>query len=416
MTPFKGQNKVTSPYGYRQDPFGSGKTEKHSGIDVTAPDGEWTVRETTGGTVVAVSRAYNSGRGWLVKVQSGKAIVISQHLNDIYVSVGQTVRQGDALGLAGTTGNVTGRHLHFEVQVNGTAVEPSAWLGLANKAGTYAGNDDLDQWSIDSSTQPEGPQKEDEEDLPIEGIDVSKYQGDIDWAKVAASGKKFAFIRYGWAGYDGHISDGLDPYFAANMKGAIAAGIDVGVYVYSYAKTPDAAKIAAQETVQAAKAYRVAYPIVLDFEDGQYASASQKAANTEIAKAFLKEVEALGYYAMLYTYTNFAQNYLDMPALKNYDFWVADYRGYVGYAGAYGVWQTSSTGQVSGIAGNVDLNKAYKNYAAIIENAKLNGLSMPPQPKPAMYMVTAGPMSAGDKASMQALAESLLLPVTATEV
>ena len=408
MTPFKGQNKVTSPFGYRLDPFGSGRTVYHAGIDVTAPGGDWTVRETTGGKVIAASKGYNGGRGWLVKVQSGNAVVIYQHLADIYVSVGQSVRQGDTLGLAGSTGDVTGRHLHFEVQINGKAVEPSAWLGLPNKAGVYAGNDDLDEWSQ--------PETETEADLPIEGVDVSKYQGQVDWAKVAAQGKKFALIRYGWAGYDGHISDGIDPYFTANMEGALAAGLDVGVYVYSYAKTQQAAQIAAQETVAAVKGYRVAYPIILDFEDDQYKSAAQKAANTAICKAFLGEVEKLGYYAMLYTYTNFAQNYLDMSALRAYDFWVADYRGYVGYRGAYGIWQYSSTGRVNGISGNVDLNKAYKNYPALIAAAGLNNLEALPTPKPTMYMVTAGPMTAGDKANMEARAKNLGLPVSAVEV
>ena len=78
--------------------------------------------------------------------------------------------------------------------------------------------------------------------MELRGIDVSKYQGEIDWEKVAASGVQFAFIRVGWAGYEGGIDEGADPYFDKNMKGAIAAGIPVGAYVYSYCKSADAAR------------------------------------------------------------------------------------------------------------------------------------------------------------------------------
>lgn len=154
MTPFKGTNRVTSPFGYRTITINGKKvSEHHNGIDVvcTKYAGEsvsgdaWDFREVTGGTVVEVSTGWNSGRGTLVKVQTAPGVIeIYQHNAVNYVKVGQVVPQGTVLARAGATGNVTGVHLHFEVQVNGKAVEPSAWLGLPNAAGTYSGNDTKD--------------------------------------------------------------------------------------------------------------------------------------------------------------------------------------------------------------------------------------------------------------------------------
>ena len=165
MTPFKGTNRITSPYGWRTYTNVAGKTirEHHNGIDVvpTRYAGEdvavdaWDFREVTGGKVVAVSTGWNAGRGTLIKVQTAPGVIeIYQHCAAVYVKVGQQVPQGTVLGRAGATGNVTGAHLHFEVQVNGTPVEPSAWLGLPNAGGTYPGDDTLDK---PAEAEPEQP-------------------------------------------------------------------------------------------------------------------------------------------------------------------------------------------------------------------------------------------------------------------
>lgn len=155
MTPFNGTNRITSPYGWRTYTNAAGKTvrEHHNGIDLvpTKYPGEaldadaWCYREVTGGDVVEASTGWNGGRGTLVKVQTAPGVIqIYQHNAENLVRVGQHVPQGTILARAGGTGNVTGDHLHFEVQVNGTAVDPSPWLGLPNAAGTYPGNDTLD--------------------------------------------------------------------------------------------------------------------------------------------------------------------------------------------------------------------------------------------------------------------------------
>ena len=201
--------------------------------------------------------------------------------------------------------------------------------------------------------------------MEIKGIDVSKYQGTIDWQRVAADGVKFAFIRVGWAGYEGGIDEGADPCFDANMKGAIAAGIAVGVYVYSYCRSANAARRAAREAAERCRPYRLTMPLAFDMEDAATYGEYPRGDNSILAAAFLDEVRAQGLYPMLYTYTGFANSYLDMGALSGYDLWLADYRGYMGLKGA-GIWQYSSSGAVNGIAGRVDMNIAYKDYPALI--------------------------------------------------
>lgn len=197
------------------------------------------------------------------------------------------------------------------------------------------------------------------------GIDVSKYQGVIDWQRVAASGVKFAFVRVGWAGYEGGIDEGADPYFDRNMKGALAAGLAVGAYVYSYCRSANAARRAAREAAARCRPYRLTMPLAFDIEDAATYEGIARGDNSIIAAAFLDEAAAQGYYPLLYTYTSFANSYLDMAQLSGYDLWLADYRGYMGIQGA-SIWQYSSSGAVDGIAGRVDRNIAYKDYPALI--------------------------------------------------
>ena len=165
MTPFKDTNRITSPYGWRTYTNAAGKTirEHHNGIDVLSTrypgeavaDDACDFREVTGGRVIEVSTGWNAGRGTLIKVQTAPGVIeIYQHCAAVYVKAGQQVPQGTVLGRAGATGNVTGAHLHFEVQVNGNPVEPSEWMGLPNAGGTYTGNDTLDK---PAEAEPEQP-------------------------------------------------------------------------------------------------------------------------------------------------------------------------------------------------------------------------------------------------------------------
>lgn len=211
----------------------------------------------------------------------------------------------------------------------------------------------------------------------MKGIDVSKYQGSIDWQKVKAAGIEFAFVRIGWAGYEGGIDEGKDPLFDANMRGAAAASIPVGAYVYSYCKTPEAAKRAAKEAAALCAPYRLTMPLVFDLEDSTTYTPLGKAATTAIAEAFLTEAEAAGYYAMLYSYKSFVADLLDMGKLARWDFWLAHYTAKTDYTGQYGIWQYTSDGSVDGISGRVDLNEAYKDYPAMIGGVELGGTVAP---------------------------------------
>lgn len=199
------------------------------------------------------------------------------------------------------------------------------------------------------------------------GIDISSHQGIVNWEKVTA---EFVIIRAGWSWYEGGMN--IDKQFLENVAGAGGAGVPWGVYLYAYDKTPAAARIAAGQLADLLDQYQIPYPVAYDFEDNQYLTMG-KAANTAICKAFLETLQCRGYYAMLYTYTNFAKNYLDMGALSAYDFWVADYTGKVGWTGEYGIWQYSGSGAAPGISTTVDLDRAYKDYPAIIRAAGLNG-------------------------------------------
>lgn len=209
------------------------------------------------------------------------------------------------------------------------------------------------------------------------GIDVSKYQSQVDWKKVKAAGKSFAFVRLGWAGWEGQLN--MDNMAHNHIKAAKAAGLNVGVYVYSYCQTAAAAKFAAQKTIEEIKAYDVLeYPVVFDIEDtsdsGTPYQKLGKSLSTYIADAFLSEIEQAGYYSMLYTYKSFAENCLDMAALGKYDFWVAQYANACTYAGKYGIWQyAGDSGHCDGVTGACDLNVAYRDYASIISESGLNG-------------------------------------------
>lgn len=201
------------------------------------------------------------------------------------------------------------------------------------------------------------------------GIDVSRHQGVIDWAAVQTD---FAIIRAGWSWYQGGMN--IDQRFLANMRGAKDNFIPFGVYLYAYDLNPEAAVISANKLADTLEEYAGAfdYPVVYDFEDNQYIS-KDKTQNTKICEAFLRTLRSRGYYPMLYTYTNFATNNLVMEALKEYAFWVADYREKLGYTGKWAMWQYSSTGKVSGISTDVDLNECRVDFPKLIQSMGLNG-------------------------------------------
>ena len=199
---------------------------------------------------------------------------------------------------------------------------------------------------------------------PVNGIDVSKYQGEVDWARVKAAGYAFAFVRLGYANGDGSVV--VDPCFERNLTGAANAGLDVGVYLYSYIDSEDHARIAAARALELLAGRALSLPLVLDYEHAVKYAAFSRAKNTAICNAFMEVVAAAGYLPMFYSYTSFVNSYMDMAALDPYEgLWIANYTGKIGVDNA-AVWQHSSSGSVPGVAGRCDLNRMYCDLPRII--------------------------------------------------
>lgn len=201
------------------------------------------------------------------------------------------------------------------------------------------------------------------------GIDVSKYQGKVDWQKVKKAGVQFAMIRAGF----GRFPSQKDECFEENYKNATAAGVPVGAYHYSYAKSAADAKEEARVFLSWLAGKQFSYPVAYDIEEKAQADLG-KAAVSDIIRAFCEAVEAAGYYVCIYANKFFLDNYVDDDCKKRYDVWVAQWAAKNTYEGSYGMWQYSSTGTVDGIDGRVDLDNAYKDYPAIMKANGLNGV------------------------------------------
>lgn len=194
------------------------------------------------------------------------------------------------------------------------------------------------------------------------GIDVSKWNGDIDWDKVKNAGVEFAIIR---AGYRGSSTGSLveDPYFAANMKGAKASGMLVGVYFFTQAVNEVEAVEEASAVLQLIREYQLDYPVFIDTEG---AGGSGRADNldvetrTLVCEAFCRTIENAGYHAGVYASRNWYNNRLYADRLDSqYCVWLAEYRSVPLYQGYYQLWQYTSKGKIDGISGNVDMNISY---------------------------------------------------------
>ena len=203
------------------------------------------------------------------------------------------------------------------------------------------------------------------------GIDVSKWNGTVDFKAVKNAGYDFVIIN---AGYGRYIHQ-KDPFFEINYQNAKDAGLDVGAYWYSYAKTAADAELEAKTFVEAVWGKKFEYPLCFDIEDISQAGLSNKTIN-DMCKSFCSYLEKNGYYAVIYSFGGWLENRINATNKKTYDIWLAEWtnasKPYV-YTGTYGMWQFSSTARVPGINGDVDVNRAYKDYPTIIKNAGLNG-------------------------------------------
>ncbi len=199
------------------------------------------------------------------------------------------------------------------------------------------------------------------------GIDVSKHNGTIDWNAVKNSGVSYVIIRCGYRGYtQGSLI--IDPKFEQNIKGATAAGLKVGVYFFSQAVDEVEAVEEASFVLDAVKGYRISYPIFLDVEYSGAAGHKGRADNlsraerTAVCKAFCATISSGGYTAGIYANKTWLESMLDPGQLSAYKIWLAQYAAAPTYGGRYDLWQYKSTGKVSGISGNVDMNLSYMGY------------------------------------------------------
>lgn len=193
------------------------------------------------------------------------------------------------------------------------------------------------------------------------GIDVAKYQGSINWAAVAQSGMQFTFIKVG------STNSGIDPYFAANVRGAQAAGIRTGVYIYSYATSVEAAAQEAALVLQWIDGYNINFPVAYDIEDKVQKGLDANTV-TAMCNTFCGIIAAAGYTPIVYTYANFYKSH--MTSAMVYDKWIAHYSDHCDIAD-FDIWQYSSHGAVAGVNTRVDMDVATTDYAALIPQVGL---------------------------------------------
>lgn len=202
----------------------------------------------------------------------------------------------------------------------------------------------------------------DGQDKPVElGIDVSKWNGEIDWEVVKAEGVDFAIIR---CGYRGSSSGWLieDPLFWQNLQGAKEAGVKVGIYFFTQAITAVEAVEEASMVITLLAGESLDYPVFIDTEgaggNGR-ADALDVDTRTTVCESFCRTIENAGYQAGIYASCNWYRNCLNTDSLGNYKIWLAEYRQTPQYEGRYDMWQYTSDGSVAGIEGRVDLNVSY---------------------------------------------------------
>lgn len=204
------------------------------------------------------------------------------------------------------------------------------------------------------------------------GIDVSQWQGTIDWVKVKPQ-IDFALLR---AGYGDTLSypNQIDTQFSRNYSECKRLGIPVGVYFYSYATTVDMAKREAQSTIALLKGKQFEYPIYYDVEEMSIFNTGK---TNEIIQAYCTEMEKAGYWAGIYIYRSAAQSYLNSTTRKRYAMAIAEYGPKLNYSDQYGIWQNSSTMRYNGINGNVDHDYCYVDYPTQIKAKGKNGYAKP---------------------------------------
>ena len=220
--------------------------------------------------------------------------------------------------------------------------------------------------------------------MSIKGLDVSEFQGIIDWEQVKAAGYQFAMLR---AGYGFNT---VDAQFHRNASECNRIGLPIGAYWFCYAVSPETAASEADGCLNTISSHRFDYPICYDIEQASVDYAAGQGVNitpslaTEIVKTFCNRIETNGYYAMYYSNKNFLNTYLPADLPQKYALWYAYYTSQFDGTDC-GIWQYTSQCSIPGISGNVDLDDGFIDYASVIKEAGLNhldGNAPSPDPSP----------------------------------
>ncbi len=239
------------------------------------------------------------------------------------------------------------------------SLEPNSWR-FENGVLIDSDNGDIDAQSLTDDPLPNG--------AIARGIDVSNYQGTVDWDMVKAAGIDFAILRVG------PVYGKPDDSFERNAAECERLSIPYGVYYYSYARSVADANKEADRTLAWLGGHHPSLPVYYDLEDNYILQDPNfsKDKLAQIAQAFCNRMEAVGFKSGIYANLNWLNNYLDSPSLSGYDHWVAQYNWRCNYAGSYSFWQYSNSGNVPGVNGRCDMNYCFNGSLLNVDDSKMH--------------------------------------------
>ena len=239
------------------------------------------------------------------------------------------------------------------------SLEPNSWR-YENGLLIDAVSDGIDAQSLADEALPNG--------AVARGIDVSNFQGTIDWNQVKAAGIEFAILKVG------PVYGKPDSTFERNATECERLGIPYGVYYYSYARSVADANKEADRTLAWLGGHHPSLPVYYDLEDSYILEDSNfsKDKLAQIAQTFCNRMEAVGFKSGIYANLNWFNNYLNSPSLNGYDHWVAQYNWRCDYAGSYSFWQYSSSGNVPGVTGSCDMNYCFNGSFLNVDDGKMH--------------------------------------------
>lgn len=251
-------------------------------------------------------------------------------------------------------------YTHVDVRTN------SKWYGDETEGNSTVTSDFYKYFGISKSSEQ-----------LMRGIDVSVHNGSIDWHKVKNAGIQFAILR---AGYGRELSQ-KDARFEENYKNAKAVNMPIGAYWYSYAMTPEEARLEADVFLSVIKNKQFEMPVYFDLEEKKQFDLGKEKVSA-IMRAFLEKVEKAGYFVGLYGSASSLTTHTADDIKSRYTIWLAHWIEQTNYSSDYGIWQYSDKGKVDGISGNVDLDIAYADFPIIIKGKGLNGFGKDTTPEP----------------------------------